>query len=714
MKKNTQRGKPAKSKRKPGKKKTDSQKYNKPKGVLLEKIVAAFYKDPGVKVERNVKLFPASGDESRKREIDVLITTQIAGMTVRFAYQCKNEKEPIGIDKIDSFVGALDDIGIPRIHGTFVCVNGFTSDALKRAKEAGIRTHLVDGLTKDRLRSETIAAVQHSVFLIPKVMKCSLTNGVGEAEHPAQFFIFADAENKPVGAISDLILGKWLNGEIPAELGEYTFEMEVPEGWYQFFKGEKEIPQKISAEVQVLGVVMTIAGEAETHRLIEAETKKIERFNMNVQFNRFKEGDVIPLEIFSDEQQLNDFIEKSGDFRLLTRAELPRIIFNNIYYPYTGKVLDKMYEQAKRFGNDFSPETQALVQAELYEIDKNGLFARGEYGFGGMPLPVITTNDDGDLVDLTLIFNRKEYDKVIALRHRYEKNPFHAFGDLLAWSYLEKSRTLFDKAREKEDGPQKNRLIEDSLERVKSALEIDPRMLAAVDHLSAIMFYKKDYAEALRAIDYIIGREPENALNWVDRAFALNELEVFDKALEAINKAEKLAKKQNLDDRKLRLIYVRRAEIFYNQKNFSKAWKDILKAWKLDPSGVVEDGSIHLMISEIINETRKIEGYWLKIEIFFFRAAAYRKINEIQESQSSSNDALTLLESIKRLKDIKGETFSKGVIKGDLIERLLERSAKRLFETSEKEWVNEQITRIQNWAKNNFGQDASYLEEFRI
>jgi len=146
------------------------------KGKLVEAIVALLHETPGVKVERNVFLPPVHGDQTRRREIDVLLTATVVGHSVRIAFSCKNEAKKIEPGKIDEFIGELDDVGIPPQHGIFVCVNGYTRGALDRAKQKGIRTLVLRGLTKNRLASEVAEAFQFNVFLIPEVVRMTVTN----------------------------------------------------------------------------------------------------------------------------------------------------------------------------------------------------------------------------------------------------------------------------------------------------------------------------------------------------------------------------------------------------------------------------------------------------------------------------------------------------------------------------------------------------------
>ncbi len=84
---------------------------------------------PGVTVERNRRLPPASG-LGGKREIDVLITAIVAGYPVQMAVECKNEAEAIGSPKIDAFIGKLQHVGIPPQQGIYISANGYTTGAI--------------------------------------------------------------------------------------------------------------------------------------------------------------------------------------------------------------------------------------------------------------------------------------------------------------------------------------------------------------------------------------------------------------------------------------------------------------------------------------------------------------------------------------------------------------------------------------------------------
>lgn len=205
------------------------------KGILLEQIVAMLHKSEGVKVETNVFLLPKSGDESRKREVDVLLTSDVAGCPVRVAIQCKNYKKPITVGQIDEFIGLLKDVGIPYQYGIVISVHGYQSGAIKRAKEEGIKTLVLEGLDKSRLNAEIQDTFQFFVYLLLVVENMHIRTEIADGYLA---FCFWDEDNNVHGFFTDLIVNRWRNGEIPMKLGEYSLDLKLPQGWYQVLNGK--------------------------------------------------------------------------------------------------------------------------------------------------------------------------------------------------------------------------------------------------------------------------------------------------------------------------------------------------------------------------------------------------------------------------------------------------------------------------------------------
>jgi len=64
----------------------------------VERLVAAAFKGPDVVVQKNVfmKSLRRKGKIGGKREIDILVTGNLAGQTIKFAIECKDYKKKIG------------------------------------------------------------------------------------------------------------------------------------------------------------------------------------------------------------------------------------------------------------------------------------------------------------------------------------------------------------------------------------------------------------------------------------------------------------------------------------------------------------------------------------------------------------------------------------------------------------------------------------------
>jgi restriction endonuclease len=311
---------------------------NKQKGNLVEKIAAMLHESPGVKVERNVFLSPGTGNSDRKREIDVLLTAYVANYPVRIALECKNEGETTGVEHIDAFVGKLDDVGIPHQHGIYISASGYTSGAIDRAKAKGIRTLALIGLTEDRLSTAISEAWQYTVFLLLVVKSVTVTNHV--AQSSPEVMGFFNERGELCGLLPDLIWFKWQAGEIDLALGEREIDLQAPPEWRQIIKGKLEPPIRLSAVVEVIGIVLRLKGKARQHSLVDACSDKTEKFHLDVDFNTRRLHDKrLVLKHFFTEKKLQAWIEKHGGTRMVNRVQLPRLQYlNQFYYPMSERV----------------------------------------------------------------------------------------------------------------------------------------------------------------------------------------------------------------------------------------------------------------------------------------------------------------------------------------------------------------------------------------
>ena len=311
------------------------------KGKIVEQIVAAFHNQPGVKIETNVRL-PGRSKGKKRREIDVLITAEPAGHAVQLAIECKNERKPIGTEKISSFIGTLELIGIPTKYGIFVSASGYTEDAIEWAEEAGIKTLTLVGLTKEGLSAVLLEAYQDVVFLMADIVQCSIEYEENTSD-PSNPYVFFNSSGQFYGFLHDFVWELWIKNRIPDSVGEHALDLNIPPGMHQLIDGKLRPVKSISVKVRVTGLLITIPGKAEQYLLIDALKSEIDRGKVSVIFE--DTGSPYPVQAIHSEEELKAFMARPGVVKVQSRVRLPRIRSESCYWPPSARVIDIVRER---------------------------------------------------------------------------------------------------------------------------------------------------------------------------------------------------------------------------------------------------------------------------------------------------------------------------------------------------------------------------------
>jgi hypothetical protein len=244
-------------------------------GRVVERIVALMHEQPGVTVERNKFLPPVHG-KGRKREIDVLITGDLAGYPIQIAIECKDEAEAIGSPRIDAFVGKLHYLGISSRQSIYVSAHGYTTGAKERAEEAGIKLLTLRHLTDADLVHSIAGAFQSTIYLLLQVAQMEVSGGVPPPywERALSFF---DADGNLAALLPDFIWQKWMMNEIPLPLGEHELSLPLPTNLRQMVNGNAVETFEAKAKVRILGVIVTLEGQTKGYQLISALNEAPER-----------------------------------------------------------------------------------------------------------------------------------------------------------------------------------------------------------------------------------------------------------------------------------------------------------------------------------------------------------------------------------------------------------------------------------------------------
>lgn len=678
------------------------------KGRIVEAVVALLHNQPGVEVECNVELSPIHGDTKRKREIDVLLTSHVAGYPVRIAFQCKNEKTPIKPEMIDAFIGALDDVGIPPEHGIFVCVNGYTRGAIDRAKVKGIRTLVLRGLTKDRLASAVADAFQFNVHLLAEVTGMTVTNDVGDSEHEGHFLVFCDDQRKTCGTVMDLILHRWRYGEPSSELGEYELNLDVPQGWHHYAGDKVASILAVSATLRVSGLVLTLPGKTKNHALINPSSQTTERSRLDVEFEIPRSGKVEHhLTAFHTEDELKKFIDRPGSVRLTSRLRLPRILCNNFYYPFSERVVKKMFDRMNASDAGDSPEPHTFTLDETEGTDLAAVWEVPWQGFLERGVPVLATDDEGNCVDVRLLMVANEYGRVTALHSQYNQYPTPEFAYLLSWAYLMQSDSLLGKAESRTD-VEARRLREQAADKIRAALVVNPGMYEAWDRFGSALQKLGQYGDAVAAYDGAIALEAENYRLWADKTVPLINQEKLDEALGCADKALDLTSAPA----ERRHALLTRAHVHHYAARHADAVEDLMTVWKEDVSGLVENVSYHPMIEAFCVAAPSPEATLLLVETQWSRAAAEASIDNGEEARRLAERASQNLETLVRFDEGK-EYIASGMVSGTLVGDVLTRSGERLLRCDDNQLAKEHIERMQAWLMKMHGEHLDSLAEYQ-
>ncbi|CAA9553224.1 MAG: hypothetical protein AVDCRST_MAG70-1098 [uncultured Thermomicrobiales bacterium] len=344
---------------------------NDAKGRLVEQIAAWLHESPGVNIQVRVML-PTLSNPGRKREFDVLLTGQLAGDAVRVAIECKNEGQAIGVEPMDAFVGKLQDAGIPSRHGVYVSASGYTSGAVERAAAAGIQPLVLEGLTQDRLAMAVREAYQSVIYLL-----VDLTGVTIESTDPDELldqtdmhwmFPFRDEAGAIVGSVYDLVWDRWRAGDPPSILGVYRQSLTVPPDW-RYVNADRVVPIAVAATVRVLGLVITMPGQAEEVALLDPVTRADERNRFRLSFD--VDQSAFPVKTVRTDEELEQHLFAGLPPWVVEvgRIRLPRIrVFHKFYWPPSERFMKAMDERGRAL-LDAGVDPSATFERTFMEIE---------------------------------------------------------------------------------------------------------------------------------------------------------------------------------------------------------------------------------------------------------------------------------------------------------------------------------------------------------
>lgn len=293
------------------------------KGSLVEDIVAMLHRIPGVSAVPRARIqIPGM---NRPIIVDVLLSGDVAGTPFRIAIECKNYKKAIEKGAIDTFVGNLLTIGIPPSHGMFVSTSGYTRGAKDRAKLAGIRLLVLNGLNQCRLASAINDALLSVLYCVLHIENIStfpyLPPDPGGRPGTLQI-----ADTAP-GALFDAIWRQWVTGSIPSTLGTATILA-------------RTVHAGAAVDYRVVGYAGTVPGTASALSLRDHDTSQLYALRVDADFQG---PNTLQLHAVIDEATAATRPnERVGAAVVTHRVRVPRIVTTGLFWPPSQDAIAKV------------------------------------------------------------------------------------------------------------------------------------------------------------------------------------------------------------------------------------------------------------------------------------------------------------------------------------------------------------------------------------
>ena len=199
---------------------------SKPKWKKFEELVAEVQKrlSPNAQVKHNDKIRGKSG---ALRQVDVSVRETIGQFQILVVIECKDQKDPVDLPKIEQFMGLVQDIGANK--GAVVSASGFTSTAINKGTDAGLNLYrLVDMGEHEWKTFVTISVLcdfrrikNYSFKFVTEQAYRQYVNKIIQPEKDHRNIILYDKNYKELGRVIDFVRKKWEKDKMPTAHGQH-------------------------------------------------------------------------------------------------------------------------------------------------------------------------------------------------------------------------------------------------------------------------------------------------------------------------------------------------------------------------------------------------------------------------------------------------------------------------------------------------------------
>ena len=191
-----------------------------PSWKQFEELAASIQAElaPAAKVTANAKLRGKSG---RSRQIDVLIEQDAGQYKLRIVLDCKDYKNPVDLNDVESFLGLIEDVGAHK--GAMVAANGFTGTAKIRAAAAGLDLFRVVDTANHKWRTYVSIPALSRDFQLENCSFSISWKGYGalDIRQDHRFMPIFRGDGSLIDYAGNLVLDRWEDDTVPIATGEH-------------------------------------------------------------------------------------------------------------------------------------------------------------------------------------------------------------------------------------------------------------------------------------------------------------------------------------------------------------------------------------------------------------------------------------------------------------------------------------------------------------
>lgn len=186
-----------------------------------------------------------------KREFDIVLKTQIAGLTLLTVIECRDFKKKIDVTHLDGFISKMQDVNANK--GVIISRKGFSKKALNKGRRLGLDLRLAHDIRTD---VADIIALGFSVpIIVVEILnfqfgdiKCEIDASEGDINLHRDCFMKINDEHP-----SEHIMTALRNKNIPPEKSETFLDWISPPGeyWIRDTAGSKVPLKNFSTKYQI-------------------------------------------------------------------------------------------------------------------------------------------------------------------------------------------------------------------------------------------------------------------------------------------------------------------------------------------------------------------------------------------------------------------------------------------------------------------------------